>query len=80
MTDNNTQASIGDETPEKIKLTIVSEEEIIDIKISGHFLNQAQKLLMTMCAEVGEKETLAIFERLKDNKPPQSSHEGEVRA
>jgi glutamine synthetase type III len=28
-----------------------------------------------MCAEVGEKEMLAIFERIKDNKPAESSHE-----
>lgn len=75
MTDENKNLSAESAGPEKIKLTIISKQELIDVKISGHFLNRAQKLLMTMCGEVGEKETLAIFERLKDNKPPQSSHE-----
>ena len=79
MTEENKQPSTGEPEAPKLKMITVGLQDIIKLEVSGLFLQRVHGLLVTMCDEVGQKETIKIYERLAKDEAPQTSHEEAIR-
>jgi hypothetical protein len=61
--------------PQKIKTSVIAPDAIVTIEVSGYFLNRIQGALTAMCGEVGERETLEILKRMREDEQVHSTQE-----
>lgn len=79
MSEENKLPPVDNATPEKVTMTTIALTDMITLEVSGLFLQRVHNLLLTMCDEVGQKETIAIIERLRKDEAPQTTHEESIR-
>jgi len=73
------QNTTPQEEKQTVKMTTMPLEAIVTLEVSGIFLQRIHGLMVTMCDEVGQEETIKIFERLKNDQAPQTTHEESIR-
>lgn len=63
------------EKPKKIKLPVIPMDALVEIKMSGFFINKLQNLIIAISHEVGEKNLIEFYENIKNNKQPKTVEE-----
>lgn len=60
---------------QSIKYPIVPMDAMVDIQISGNFLNKMQHLYIALVTEIGHEELLHVIKRFQDGTPSQTTSE-----